>query len=168
MTVNRLLAVILACFVVGACSEEAGRQTSEATDGEAILARFESVITAYNAQDLDALKAAYTKDAWHISPRRPMVQGQEAIGAYFGPNMGKLTFESNYDVLELSVYGNRAHLLLQSRLKGIPASGVPIPEFVEERVTLTVFERDTEAGWLISGHMETTPPKEDIPTLPSK
>ncbi len=53
----------------------------------AIEARRAAAIAAYNAADVDAMVSNYTEDTWHISPRRPPVQGREALKAYFAPAM---------------------------------------------------------------------------------
>lgn len=75
---KNMCAILLSAFGTVACAPLAVQPTSE------IPALSEQWIAAFNARDMDALMAMYTRDARVLPPNAPMEQGRAAIAASFG------------------------------------------------------------------------------------
>ena len=136
-----------------------------AADLAALAARKQAVIDAYNAQDITALAANYTADAWHISPRRPPAVGREAIAQFFVRAMPMYTMTSKPQVLSVDVEGSTATMISASTLLGAPRPGVvgrdgqAPPSFTETRTNLTVFKKQPDGQRLIQRFIDTPPPE---------
>lgn len=107
----------------------------------AVIERRAAAIAAYNAGDADAMVSHYTEDTWHISPRRPPVNGRTDLRAYFAPAMKSYLMSTDNDILNIDVDGDTATVITRSTLTGSPRPGVQAPSFTEERLNLSVFKR---------------------------
>ncbi len=125
----------------------------------AVVERRAAAIAAYNAGDADAMVSHYTQDTWHISPRRPPVQGRAALRQYFAPAMKSYLMSTDNKILDLDVDGDTATVITRSTLTGSPRPGVEAPTFTEERLNLSVFKRQANGDWLIHRFIDTTPAK---------
>lgn len=123
----------------------------------AIVERRAAAIAAYNAGDVDVMVSHYTEGTWHISPRRPPVQGRAALKAYFAPAMTSYLMATDNEILNLDVDGDTATVITRSTLRGSPRPGVDVPSFTEERLNLSVFKRQPNGEWLIHRFIDTTP-----------
>ena len=123
----------------------------------AVEARRAAAIAAYNAADVDAMVSHYTQDTWHISPRRPPVQGREALRAYFAPAMKSYLMETDNEIIDLDVDGDTATVITRSTLMGKPRPGKEVPAFTEQRLNLSVFKRQDNGDWLIHRFINTSP-----------
>lgn len=123
----------------------------------AIEDRRVAVIAAYNAGDVEEMVSHYTEDTWHISPRRPPVQGRAALKAYFAPAMKSYLMVPNNEIIDLDVDGDVATVITRSSLSGVPRPGVDAPSFTEERLNLSVYKRQSNGDWLIHRFIDTTP-----------
>lgn len=123
----------------------------------AIKDRRAAAIAAYNAGDVDAMVSNYTEDTWHISPRRPPVQGRPALKAYFAPAMKSYLMATDNEILNIDVDGDTATAITRSTLTGSPRQGVEAPAFNEQRLNLSVFKRQANGDWLIHRFIDTTP-----------
>ncbi len=113
-----------------------------------------------NANDIEKYQSLYTEDSYHISVRRPMVEGREAIGKFFAPGMKLFTVTTEDQILDSGIYGDTAHLLMKSTLQGTARPGVKIPQFEEQRIIMVVFKK--QAGeWLIHRYIASFSPEED-------
>lgn len=147
------LIVVLTALVIG------GQALAE-TDADvraAVEARRAAAIAAYNAADVDAMVSNYTADTWHISPRRPPVQGRDALKAYFAPAMKSYLMEPDNEIIDLDVDGDTAVVITHSTLRGKPRPGKEVPAFTEQRLNLSVFKRQANGDWLIHRFIDTTP-----------
>ncbi len=140
-----------------------GSAVAETLDSvrEAVIERRAAAIAAYNAGDADAMVSHYTEDTWHISPRRPPVNGRADLRAYFAPAMKSYLMSTDNDILNIDVDGDTATVITRSTLKGSPRPGVEAPSFTEERLNLSVFKRQANGEWLIHRFIDTTPAKSD-------
>lgn len=136
-----------------------GNASAESPDSirEAVIERRAAAIAAYNAGDADAMVSHYTEDTWHISPRRPPVQGRAALRDYFAPAMKSYLMSTDNDILNVDVDGDTATVITRSTLTGSPRPGVQAPSFTEERLNLSVFKRQANGDWLIHRFIDTTP-----------
>lgn len=123
----------------------------------AIEDRRAAAIAAYNKGDVDAMMSHYTEDTWHISPRRPPVQGRTALRGYFAPAMKSYLMATDNEILDLDVDGDTATAITRSTLTGSPRPGVEVPPFTEQRLNLSVFKRQANGDWLIHRFIDTTP-----------
>lgn len=139
------------------CCAWAGSALADSDVRAAVEARRAAAIAAYNAADVDAMVSHYTEDTWHISPRRPPVQGREALKAYFGPAMKSYLMEPDNEIINLDVDGDTATVITRSTLRGKPRPGKDVPAFQEERLNLSVFKRQENGDWLIHRFIDTTP-----------
>ena len=114
----------------------------------------------YNANNIEKYKSMYTQDAFHISVRRPMVQGREAIGQFFSPGMKLFTVSSDDEILDSGIYGDTAHLLMKTTLQGTARAGIKIPSFEEKRIIMVLFKKQ-RGQWLIHRYIASFSPEED-------
>lgn len=129
---------------------------------DVLIERRDAAIEAYNGGDIEAFVANYTADAWHISPRRPPVQGREALAAYFAPAMKLYLMRTEVRLLDAELEGDTATLISETTLTGEPRPGVSRdgggpPEFTERRLNLTIFRRQPDGRWLIHRYVDTQP-----------
>jgi uncharacterized protein (TIGR02246 family) len=159
----RALALALIVFAVPVAAQTITGGT--AAEVAALSARKQAVIDAYNAQDINALAANYTSDAWHISPRRPPAVGREAIAQFFVRAMPIYTMTSIPKVLSVDIEGATATMISASTLVGAPRAGVTgrdgaaPPAFTEVRTNMTVFKKQPDGQWLIHRFIDTPPPE---------
>ena len=149
---------LLASLLLAGCSAMSVGQSPSAPVEAALLQQMERATAYYNAGNLDAYKSMYTEDAIHISVRRPMVRGREAIGRFFAPGMKLFTMKSALEVIDVEQSGDTAYLLVNSELGGIPRPGVEIPEFSEKRTIMVVF-RQVNGEWLIHRYIASFSPE---------
>ncbi len=116
--------------------------------------------TYYNANDTEKYQSLYTEEAYHISVRRPMVEGREAIGKFFAPGMKLFTVTTEDQILDSGIYGDTAHLLMKSTMQGTARPGIKIPPFEEKRVIMVVFKKQQDE-WLIHRYIASFSPEKD-------
>lgn len=158
MRILKILSAVFIILSVSACSSTATNFEFDA-EGELHQQLIKSM-AYYNANDIEQYKAMYTEDAFHISVRRPMIKGREAIGKFFAPGMKLFTVQSDDEVLDAGIYGDTGHLLFKATLRGQSRPGFNIPPFEEKRIIMVLFKK-RQGQWLIHRYIASFSPEKD-------
>lgn len=152
-----VISTSIQCLLIAACLLGSNVHASSIKDE--LQARLAKATQYYNDNDIDGYMSMYTDDAIHISVRRPMAQGKEAIRKFFAPGMKLFTVESTEEIVDAEQYGDTAHVLFNATLKGAPRGDVKIPPFTEKRVIMVIFKR-INSEWLIHRYIASFSPEE--------
>ncbi|ARN75483.1 YybH family protein [Oceanicoccus sagamiensis] len=158
MSFLKLISLILFITSISACSSQKTLPHPEAA--QPLHSQLKLATSYYNANDIESYQSLYTKDAYHISVRRPMVEGREAIGRFFAPGMKLFTVSTEDTILDSGIYGDTAHLLMKSTMTGTARPGIRIPSFTEQRIIMVLFKQ-RDGQWLIHRYIASFSPEQD-------
>jgi len=151
---NKYSSIKLALYLyIFLCNTAIASDTIE----QELLAVLTQATKYYNENNIDRYVSLYTRDAIHISIRRPMVQGKASIKQFFEPGMKVFSVESKEEIVDLEYYGDTANLLFNATLIGKPRKGIQAPSFTEKRLIMIIFKR-IDQQWLIHRYIATNTP----------
>ena len=131
--------------LIAACT---GGNDFDDAERVAIEAASEEWLAAHTAKDWDALMALYTEDAVFIPPEGPVLEGRDAIRAWFIANESEARVELNN--LEIVGNGDLAYVRGESRVIVPSETG---PRVIFEGVYLDIRRRTPDGRWLVARDM---------------
>lgn len=106
--------------------------------------------TALNASDVNSVVSLYSPDAVLIPNAAPAADRQEQIKQTYVYVFDNFSFNLNFDILEIEMFGNKVFARSTSKGKlSIKASGETIPD---ENRELFIFEKQN-GDWKIARYM---------------
>lgn len=143
-----MLVDFIADLARGLCAVPAGGGTDLRS---AMLVENERWLSAFNRQEVEGVRAAYTPDAILIPPGAPVANGQEEIGNFWQARMDSGVRDHTFEIVSAFSDGNYAYqvtkwtaVLVKTETKAqTPLSGS----------NLRVFERQGDGSWKVKAHV---------------
>jgi len=113
----------------------------------AIRAAAATWIRRYQAGDLEGLMALYTDSPTVALHGQPLLEGRQAVRAFFAPAMGRAEVDFTIAVEAIEVHGDVAHLMSKYWLEARPHDGGE--PYRDAGRSLLIYRRAADGRWLI-------------------